>query len=240
MEFNPTFDVNSDAGGGDPDATSPTLRAYHQLLWSKPLPDGHLFTLEDDGTYLSHSSSKGQFLMSSDAAIPTWRYWERMAHLIREMPEADVESFYRVAYQLGGMMMFPRNQVDGLDSLNQAKGKHPLISDRLDLTIECIRLYYAGVDDEGLNPLGPTIARYSDFFELFGTGEDGFAGYVDFWLLQDMLTPDGSEVDLFLPSEGFTLPSRPSTFHEYAAYRTKAVAFVEARNARMLNWVIAA
>jgi hypothetical protein len=233
MAFDPTFDVNSDAGGGDPDATSPTLRAYHQLLWSKPLPDGHLFTLEDDDKYLSHSSSKGQFLMSSDAAIPTWRYWERMAHLIREMPEQDVESFYRVAYQLGGMMMFPRNQVDGLDSLNQAKGKHPLISDRLDLTIECIRLYYAGVDDEELNPLGLAIARYSGFFDLFGD----FDGYVGFWLLQDMISADGRSVDLFLSSDGFTRPSRPATLDDYAVYREKATAFVEARNRRMLNWV---
>lgn len=51
------------------------------------------------------------------------------------------------------------------------------------------------------------------------------------------LTADGCEVHLFLPSEGFTLPSRPSTLDDYAAYRAKAVAFVKARNARMLNWV---
>jgi len=233
MEFDPTFDVNSDAGGGDPDATSPTLRAYHQLLWSKPLPDGHLFTLEDDGIYLSHLSSKGEFLMSSDAAIPTWRYWQRMSHLIREISDPDVEDFYRIAYQLGGMMMFPRNQVDGLDSLNQAKGKHPLISDRLDLTIECIRLYYSGVDNEELNPLGPTIARYGDFFELFGD----FEGYVGFWLLQDMISADAESVDLFLPSDGFARPSRPVTLDEYAVYREKATAFVEARNRRMLTSV---
>lgn len=237
MDFDPTFDVNSDAAGGDPDATSPTLRAYHQLLWSKPLPDGHLFTLEDDGTYLAHLSSRGQFMMSSDAAIPTWRYWRRMAHLIQDLPQEDVVDFYQVAYQLGGMMMFPRNQVNGLDSLNQAKGKDPLISDRLDLALECIRRHYGGVDDPQVNPLGPTIARYTDFFELFGHGEQGFAHYVDFWLLQDMLTPDGREVDLFLPSEGFTLPSRPTTLEEYGVYREKATAFVEARNQRMLDWV---
>ena len=33
-----TFDFRSDTPPGkDPDARSPTLRRYHQLLWSKPL-----------------------------------------------------------------------------------------------------------------------------------------------------------------------------------------------------------
>lgn len=33
------FDMRSDTPPGkDPDAYSPTLRRYHQLLWSKPFP----------------------------------------------------------------------------------------------------------------------------------------------------------------------------------------------------------
>lgn len=31
--------------GKDPDSRSPTLRRYHRLLWSKPLPDGRPFEL---------------------------------------------------------------------------------------------------------------------------------------------------------------------------------------------------
>src|SRR5215213_7730828 len=39
-----TFDFRSDTPPGrDPDALSPTLRTYHQLLWSKPLPSGAPF-----------------------------------------------------------------------------------------------------------------------------------------------------------------------------------------------------
>lgn len=34
-----TFDFYTDANDGDPNSTSPTLRSYHQLLWSKPLPN---------------------------------------------------------------------------------------------------------------------------------------------------------------------------------------------------------
>ena len=39
-----TFDMRTDANGGDPDTTSPTLRRYHKLLWSRPLPNGADFT----------------------------------------------------------------------------------------------------------------------------------------------------------------------------------------------------
>ena len=34
------FDVQTDSAGKDPDSASKTLKAYHQLLWSKLLPNG--------------------------------------------------------------------------------------------------------------------------------------------------------------------------------------------------------
>ena len=40
MLIDTTFDVRTDAGGRDPDRYSATLRRYHRLLWSKPLPGG--------------------------------------------------------------------------------------------------------------------------------------------------------------------------------------------------------
>ncbi len=48
------FDVRSDCprpkpGSNkipDPDNASPTLKAYHQLLWSKQLPNGEFMALE--------------------------------------------------------------------------------------------------------------------------------------------------------------------------------------------------
>lgn len=43
MIVDTTFNVYTDARGGDPDSTSPTLRAYHKILWSKPLPNGKMF-----------------------------------------------------------------------------------------------------------------------------------------------------------------------------------------------------
>ena len=41
-EIDANFDMRSDANGRDPDESSKTLRRYHQLLWSKPLPNGAL------------------------------------------------------------------------------------------------------------------------------------------------------------------------------------------------------
>ncbi len=60
-----TFDFRSDTPGypkKDPDSHSPTLRKYHKLLWSKPLPDGVVFELDatTPGVYLHHKSKKGE------------------------------------------------------------------------------------------------------------------------------------------------------------------------------------
>ena len=40
-----SFDFRTDAGGKDPDTHSATLRRYHKLLCSKPLPNGAMFDL---------------------------------------------------------------------------------------------------------------------------------------------------------------------------------------------------
>lgn len=69
-----TFDVRTDAGGRDPDQHSPTLRRYHRLLWSKQLPCGVRFTLDDTRprTYLHHRSELGGFFLASDSVIATF------------------------------------------------------------------------------------------------------------------------------------------------------------------------
>ena len=61
-----TFDFRTDTPPGkDPDALSPTLRRYHKLLWSKPLPSGVPFALSDTspGDYLHHRSELGEFFL---------------------------------------------------------------------------------------------------------------------------------------------------------------------------------
>jgi len=42
--INIDYDLYKDETVGDLDVTSPTLRKYHKILWSKPLPNGIFFT----------------------------------------------------------------------------------------------------------------------------------------------------------------------------------------------------
>ena len=222
LVFDPRFDPRADAGGKDPDATSATLREYHRRLWSKPLPDGRPFTLHaTDDAYLRYE--EGGLALSSDSAMPTWTTWKRMKHITEQLPAQQREDFVRVSYQMGGMMLWPSHQVDGEFTINQERGCNPLIVDRFDVTVECVRRYYAGE----VSPLAATFQRYDDFFALFGD----FTGFVDFWLLQD-LVPDDGGVSLFLPW-GDGVNPLPQTVAEYEQYREAAEAFIEQRNLRM-------
>ena len=83
MQIDTSFDFRTDAGGKDPDTYSPTLRTYHRLLWSKPLPSGLSFDLDDTvlGTYLHHRSELGEFFLSSDSVIPSFTRWISMKHI---------------------------------------------------------------------------------------------------------------------------------------------------------------
>ena len=86
-----TFDFRSDTPPGkDPDTFSPTLRRYHQLLWTKPLPGGELFELHVSGPpyYFHHRSELGEFGLSSDAVVPSFRY---LALVIQHIPVARLD-----------------------------------------------------------------------------------------------------------------------------------------------------
>jgi hypothetical protein len=74
-----SFDVRTDSGGRDPDSHSKTLRRYHQLLWSKPLPNGAPFDLD---RRLRHQSALGDYWLSSDAIIHTYARWVRPTRLV--------------------------------------------------------------------------------------------------------------------------------------------------------------
>lgn len=223
------FDVRTDAGGRDPDQFSPTLRRYHQLLWSKPLPSGHSFDLDTTtpGAYLHHRSALGEFYLSSDQVIATYRYRKE---IIRQLRWADVRRFQAISSTIGGMMIFPSNRVDGKPTINGARGLNRFtIADRIDLTVECIRRFYLG---DIVTPLGPTLARYDDFFALF----KDFRGYVDFFLLQDLVTTNYQNVRHFLPFTDFTPTARPADVASYMAFREASIAFVQARNERISDW----
>lgn len=226
-EIDTTFDFRSDAGGNDPDSHSPTLRQYHQLLWHKPLPDGTLFALENlrSKGYLRHRSDRGEFLLSSDTVLRTFVKHKKMQHIIAQVPEPEREEALRRGYTMGGMILFPANRVDGKQTINQARGMNAKIQDRFDLTLECIRRYYTG----GVGPLAHDLARYEDFFALF----DDFRGYVDFFLLQDLVTADYSAIRFWAPFRDFATSPLPADIDAYRTYRTRMLDWIEARNRRI-------
>jgi len=222
-----TFDFRSDTPQGmDPDARSPTLRRYHKLLWSKPLPSGVVFDLADTmpGAYLHHRSQFGEFRLTSDAVVPTFRKQARLAHVFEQIPEG-LSTFGSIGYTIGGMMVFPGNRVDRKMTINAARGCHPRIKDRFDLTAECIRRHYS----YERSPLSDTLARYADYFRLFGD----FRRYVEFFLLEDLVTEDCSVVKFFLPFDDFKSSPVPDGMAAYLEYRGLAIGFIEARNRRI-------
>ena len=224
MLIDTSFDFRTDAFGKDPDAYSRTLRKYHKLLWSKALPRGYVFDLSDSirGAYLHHRSELGEFVLSSDSVIPSFTRWAKMKHITQLFPEEENEAFRAIGYTIGGMMIFPGNRIDGKHTLNCARGLSRKIADRMDLTLECIRRHYLGQP----SPLGDTLVRYRDFFALF----DDFKGYVEFFLLQDLVTVDVAAVKFFLPFDDFTTASVPWDRDSYTEYRRLSIEFVEARN----------
>lgn len=225
-----TFDVRTDAGGRDPDAYSPTLRRYHLRLWSKPLPGGAVFALTAGRpqSYLYHHSDLGEFHLASDTVVTTLTSWAGLRHLAEDLPPAETEAFLAVAYTIGGMMVFPGNKVDGKQTINGARGFNRRIADRMDLTLECIRRHYMQVD----SPLSAVLDRYADFFRLF----HDFGGYVDFFLLQDLVTEDRDQVRFFTTFADFTTPALPRDLPTYLTFRRRSIEFVHARNHRITLW----
>ena len=222
------FDFRTDTPQGkDPDALSPTLRSYHKLLWSKPLPSGKLFNLDDtkSGVYLHHKSNLGEFFLSSDTATHTFSRWASMTHIISQISMEEIEEFRRLAYTMGSMIIFPANRIDGKSTINGARGFHPSIKDRIDLTLECIRRHYLNE----VSPLADVLGRYSEFFNLF----ESFEGYTKFFLLQDLVADDFSTIKFLAPFEDFKTPAVPKTLEAYLAYKNQTIKYIKARNNRI-------
>jgi hypothetical protein len=228
MAIDIAFDFRRDARGRDPDSHSPTLRRYHRLLWSKALPRGASFTLLDThpGTYLYHRSDLGEFFLSSDSVMPTFTKWQSMKLITGQFSEDENEGFVAACYTIGGMMIFPSNQIGGKQTINGARGFSRAIADRFDLTLECMRRQYLELD----SPLASTLTRYESFFDLF----DKFRGYVDFFMLEDLVTKE-TFVKFFMPFDDFHSPSIPNDVNTYREYRRRSMDFVDARNLRIQN-----
>jgi hypothetical protein len=227
VQISTEFDVRTDSNGRDPDSASPTLKSYHQQLWTKPLPSGALFNLERArGAYLTHSSQPGEFKLSSDTISNSLWGSKRRAGLIAQIPSMSLDAFQSLGSTVGARILFPGNRVGGKPTINMARGFNPQIADRFDLTLECIRLHYLGQT----SPLTATLDRYADFFRLY----DSFDGYVDFFLLGDLV--QNGQVKFYLPFDGEFGQPLPNRLDEYNEYMANTMGFVASRNRRIEAW----
>ena len=223
------FNVFSDTPAGkDPDSYSPTLRKYHQTLWSKILPNGKLFELDlDTPRLLHHNSELGEFFLSSDAIGHTYKGVKKMSHIVGQLPLSELDAFFNLCTTIGGFIIFPSKRIDGKMTINGSRGVNHKIQDRFDLTLECIRRFYAKQE----SPLSETFERYAAFFELFET----FQGYTKFFLLDDLVSVDFQKIKFWHPFSSFTNIPLPQGLSEYHSYKLKVVEFITARNDRIFK-----
>ncbi len=225
MLIDTTFNFYSDTKGGDPDSTSPTLRNYHKILWSKPLPNGKIFELQDDknGGYLYHKSEIGEFFLGSDAITHSYKNHKRKLWLTTQISD-EVDELFEAGSTIGAYIVFPNNRIDGNHTINQARGVNSLIDDRFDLTLECIRLFYLGQT----SPIYDTLMRYENFLNLFVN----FIGYIQFFLLDDLID-ENKRIKFYLPFDEFKTEPTFSDINEYLLYKKGVMNFIKSRNRRI-------
>lgn len=212
------------AGNSDPDTSSKTLQQYHQLLWSKKLPNGEHMDLSigSGSNYLTWKN----FRFGSDSITASFRY-ERYRNMIEKVKNSVcnyqifMENFLRKSYTIGGETIFPKWH----GGINQTRGCNSLIKDRWDLTLECIRRYYISEP----SPLYETLKKDKAFFDLFVD----FKGYVDFFYFQDCVSSNYNSVVFWLGNGEFLQNPLPKTVDEYIHWINSNLEFVEHRNARI-------
>ncbi|MDE5582072.1 MAG: hypothetical protein K2I95_11720 [Treponemataceae bacterium] len=253
-DFWKTFWEQNDGLGGfptkgsviDPDARSKKLYEFHKFLYeNKTLPIGGKFDFEISNyplqlrCRLPHRLTN--FYFGSDTLVNTycnWKYIRQNCILQIKKYEFDDneiklkewgEEYIRKAYTIGNMIIFPKKP-----SINCARGRCGCIHDRLDLTIECIRRHYLQDD---YNPLNKVLQANAIFFELFGTGEEGFRNYIDFFFLKPIVNDDykvksllpREKVQTFLCETNFERPL-PQDRNEYKLWRKNSMEFIDERN----------
>jgi len=190
------------------------------------MPNGRMFSLTKiSNNRLHHKSELGEFFLSSDRAVATFSKWKRLENIVSMVPSEKVDSFVRLTDTIGGIVIWPSNQIGNKLTINGERGFNRKIADRLDLTVECIRRYYLGVS----SPLYDTLNRYKDFFDMF----DSFKEYIDFFLLQDAVSEDYSSTVIAIPFDNFSSSPVPHDVDEYVKYMETTTKFIISRNTRI-------
>ncbi|MCQ2246647.1 MAG: hypothetical protein MJZ69_07670 [Bacteroidaceae bacterium] len=223
------WERNDGLGSGktDPDSKSATMRAFHKVLWSKQLPNGEFMELEDGKSrfYLRWRD----MYFGSDSITASFRYYRNkpfLDDLSKAIPnyKGFVEDYLHLLYTIGGEMIFPQFSM----GINQSRGCNMRICDRWDLTLECIKRYYEGVE----SPLTKALEKNKEFFALFVN----FNGFVEFFLLQDCIDNNGNVI-MWLNTELFVSNPIPKDYESYLAFILKEMEFVDKRNKRIERYL---
>ena len=228
----------------DPDSQSKTLNEYHKFLWSKKLPNGKnwdLVSKRGKGFYFEWNDGSKLQHYSSDSLLNSFRWYSMKPVLeqVKNHVENDLkqdyhkwlEDYVRKLYTMGGMIIFPARQ-GGINTIRAFTN----VKDRVDLTFECIRRFYINET----SPMTKCLTKDKSFFDLF----TNFKGYVDFFLLQDLVSDDYQHVKcLFGKNEYcdnfFITPKEitvPQTLEEYMEWYDKTIDFVKKRNSRIQKY----
>ncbi len=215
--------------GQDPDSKSPTLKKYHKLLWSKPLPSGKIFDLKEDPpelskNYLYHKSELGYFVFGSDAITHSYRNHKKKKHITEQIPD-EVSDLFNQGANIASYIIFPKNRINNGQTINMARGVNSLIDDRFDLTLECIKRLYKNLS----SPLKNTLLKYKSFFDLF----ESFENYVEFFLLQDLIDSKKSSIKFYMPFDDFKTRPGFNTVKDYLSYKSKVIEFNNSRKDRI-------
>ena len=219
VDIDVTFDFRSDSAGRDPDSASPTLKRYHQALWSKPLPNGQLMCLTADNcSYLRWND----IVFGSDSITASFRWNKKLMTRVEPfipLFSEYLENYLHKTYTIGGTIIFPKHT----GSINQVRGCNSKIRDRWDLTLECISRYYKGES----SPLEATLHKDKAFFDLFVD----FKGYVDFFFLQDCV-----DEKLWLDTPLFENNPISKNVEDYCSWINSQLDFVKRRTERITNY----
>lgn len=229
----------------DPDSWHKGLRESHRILWSRPLPSGDAWSFKPmRGWYLKNSESRGHepspWSVGSDNFATT--HTNALPNMAAAIPGYENGHVHDLC-TIGGYIVFPNGLAQARATqararkwtLNQAKGCEGRISDRFDLTLEAIRLYFAGITARYANPLGDVLDAYGWFFDPFGRGAEGFQAYVSYFFLDPMVSA-GRVVPTYGHALDFcdALPRRSqSGYYDYIKAQRAAVI---ARNELIARW----
>ena len=180
--------------------------------------------------YLYWKNSSG-FRFASDSIIVTFRYKKYRNIIDKYVLDCNIsdyrryyEQLIRKSYTIGGAVIFPKHS----NSINQRRGTDRLIADRWDLTLECIRRFYEGLD----SPLFEFLNNDKTFFDLFVD----FRGYVEFFLMQDCVSDDFNSVNIWEGRGDFSKEGLPENADAYRHFLKEEFDFLEKRNKRIAEY----